>query len=215
VPGQQVADLELDQVEQLGVVDGIGLVERHDHVLYTHLPGDEHMLVGLRHVVPGRGLVLDVRQVDRDAPDDLLDVLVDPVERRVLGVALLGEHLGDRGGERRLAVVDVTHRSDVQVRLGPHERLLHVPFLWLANSADTGNPFEWLTIPRRAPRSYRGMVSLVRRLAERRRERETTAPTPGLPSRTCDQDRARCRRSATELPFRDATRWNSSYSVSW
>jgi hypothetical protein len=175
VAGQQLADLQLDQVEQLGVPDRVGLVERDHDVLDPHLPGDQHVLVGLRHhavdggdhqdrpvelgrtrdhvlhvvgvarhvdvgVVPGRGLVLDVRQVDRDTPDDLLEVLVDPVERRVLRPAPLGEHLGDRGGERGLAVVDVTHRADVQVRLGPHERLLHVPFLWLPKNGRHGEP---------------------------------------------------------------------------
>src|SRR5262249_10460631 len=42
--------------------------------------------------------------------------------------APLGEHLGDRRGQRGLAVVDVPHRADVDVRLGPHVRLLrHVP----------------------------------------------------------------------------------------
>src|SRR5690606_25968793 len=34
---------------------------------------------------------------------------------------LVGEHLRDRRRQRRLAVVDVTDRSDVDVRLGPLE----------------------------------------------------------------------------------------------
>ena len=38
--------------------------------------------------------------------------------------ALLGENLGDRRGQRRLPVVDVTDRADVQVRLRALELLL-------------------------------------------------------------------------------------------
>src|SRR5690606_34299052 len=67
---------------------------------------------------------LDVRDVDRDTALTLLGSRVDrgevtgDVHRRGVRV---GEHLRDRRGERRLAVVDVTDRSDVDVRLGPLE----------------------------------------------------------------------------------------------
>jgi hypothetical protein len=95
-----------------------------DHVL--------HIVGVTRHVdmrvVPRRGLVLDVRDVDRDAPCALLGRLVDLLERDELGRAgvCLREHLRDRGRQRGLSVVDVTHRADVHVGLvAPVDRLTH------------------------------------------------------------------------------------------
>ena len=98
----RLADLQLDQVEQLRVVGRVGLVERHHQVRHADPLGEQHVLAGLRHrtvlrrddedravhlrrprdhvlhvvgvpghvdvgVVPGRGLVLDVGDVDGDA----------------------------------------------------------------------------------------------------------------------------------------------------
>lgn len=93
----------------------------------------DHIVCVARHVhvgvVPGAGLVLDVREVDGDPAPGLLGGPVDPVERHEGGTAALGEDLGDGGGEGGLAVVDVTHGADVEVRLGPHEgRLGHDDF---------------------------------------------------------------------------------------
>ncbi len=116
VLGQQLTDLELDQVEELLVVDHVGLVQRHDDGRHTDLAGQQHVLTGLGHravggghhqdgavdlgrtgdhvldvvgvaghvdvrVVPLVGLVLDVRDVDRDAAGLLFRRLVDLVER--------------------------------------------------------------------------------------------------------------------------------------
>jgi hypothetical protein len=76
-------------------------------------------------VVAVLGLVLDVRGVDRDAALPLLGRVVDRVEVAHRGVrALLGEHLRDRSGQRRLAVVDVTDRADIEMRLAALELLL-------------------------------------------------------------------------------------------
>ena len=159
VLGQQLADLELDEVEQLGVVDHVALVEEHDHVGHLDLAGQEDVLAGLGHravgggdhedravhlggagdhvldvvgvpgavdvrVVARLGLVLDVGDRDRDAALALFGGVVDRVERAVLRLALEGEVLGDRGRERRLAVVDVADRADVDVRLRALELLL-------------------------------------------------------------------------------------------
>jgi hypothetical protein len=75
--------------------------------------------------VPVVGLVLDVRGVDRDAALTLLGRCVDRREVAHRGVgALLGQHLRDRRGQGRLAVVDVTDGADVDVRLCPLELLL-------------------------------------------------------------------------------------------
>jgi hypothetical protein len=46
---QQLADLELDELEDLLVVDHVGLVQRHDDVRDSDLAGQEHVLLGLRH----------------------------------------------------------------------------------------------------------------------------------------------------------------------
>ena len=65
---------------------------------------------------------------------DLLRRPVDAVEGDVPvdGRVALGEHLRDGGGERGLAVVDVPHRADVEVGLGPRERLLgHLTLQWM------------------------------------------------------------------------------------
>jgi len=69
--------------------------------------------------VAGVGLVLDVRDRDRDAALALFGRVVDRVEGAILGLPLEGEVLRDRGGQARLAVVDVPDRSDVDVRLRP------------------------------------------------------------------------------------------------
>ena len=166
VLGEELADLHLDELEQLGVVDHVGLVQRDDDVGHLDLAGEQDVLARLGHravggrddedravhlrgardhvldvvgvaravdvrVVPVLGLVLDMRGVDRDAALLLLRSGVD--RREVAGdgaAARLREHLRDRRGQRRLAVVDVADRADVDVRLGALELLLgHASFL--------------------------------------------------------------------------------------
>ena len=160
---EQLPHLELDEVEELLVVDGVDLVEGDHDRRHAHLAGEQHVLARLGHravggghdedrpvdlgragdhvldvvgvaghvdvrVVPVRGLVLHVGDVDRDPTLLLLRRLVDLVEARVRRRRILVvEDLGDGGSQRRLAVVDVTHRPDIEVRLGPLElRLAHV-----------------------------------------------------------------------------------------
>ena len=98
---QQLAHFELDQVEQLGVVDRVDLVERDDQVRHVDLAGEQHVLARLRHrAVDGadhedgavhlRGAgdhVLDVVGVAR-----AVDVRVVPLGRRVLDVARRDRH---------------------------------------------------------------------------------------------------------------------------
>ena len=47
--GQQFADLELDQVEELGIVDHVDLVEEDDQRRNADLAGEQDVLAGLRH----------------------------------------------------------------------------------------------------------------------------------------------------------------------
>jgi hypothetical protein len=110
-----------------------------DRAVHLRRPGD-HVLdvvvvagaVDVR-VVALVGLVLHVRGRDRDPALLLLGSVVDLIERLLIGAALLGEHLGDRRCEGRLAVVDMTDRADVHMRLVPFELLLrHLAPLALA-----------------------------------------------------------------------------------
>src|SRR3954467_3209816 len=159
VLGQQVADLDLDELQELLVVDHVGLVEEDDHVRHADLAGEQDVLARLRHRAVGGGdhedravhlrrardhvlhvvgvtravdvrvvavlrLVLDVRRRDRDAALLLLGRVVDLVAAAGLAADLLREHLRDRSRQRRLAVVDMTDRADVDVRLAALELCL-------------------------------------------------------------------------------------------
>ena len=46
---EQLAHLELDEVEQLGIVDRVDLVQRDDEVRHVDLAGEQHVLARLRH----------------------------------------------------------------------------------------------------------------------------------------------------------------------
>ncbi|MDQ0745157.1 hypothetical protein QFZ62_002465 [Clavibacter sp. B3I6] len=153
--GEQLADLELDELEDLLVVDHVGLVERDEQVRHADLLREQHVLARLGHRAVGGGdhedravhlgragdhvldvvsvtggvdvsvvtlgrLVLDVRDVDRDAALALLGSGVDRCEVALhvgRGRELVRQDLRDRRRQRRLAVVDVTDGSDVDVRL--------------------------------------------------------------------------------------------------
>ncbi len=149
---QQLANFELDELEQFRIVDHVDLVHEHDERGNADLTGEQDVLAGLRHrAVGGRddedravhlrgagdhvldvvgvagavdvrvmallGLVLDVRRRNRDAARLLFRRLVDLIVGREGRAAGLGENLGDRRRQRRLAVVDVADRADVAVRL--------------------------------------------------------------------------------------------------
>jgi hypothetical protein len=69
-----------------------------------------------------------------------LSIWSNGVNLRGSGV-LVVQHLGDRRGERGLAVVDVTDRADVDVRLGPLEtrnRLITNQLLYRLSYASAG-----------------------------------------------------------------------------
>ena len=70
-------------------------------------------------VVAVRRLVLDVRGVDRDAARLLFGRRVNLVVALRLTTKLLRQHRRDRRRQRRLAMVHVTNRAHVHVRLGP------------------------------------------------------------------------------------------------
>jgi hypothetical protein len=150
---QQLAHFHLDELQQLGVVDHVALVQEHDDVGHAHLARQQDVLARLRHravsgrahqdravhlrrtgdhvlhvvgvpravhvrVVPVGRLVLDVRGVDRDAARLLFGRRVDLVVGLGLAAELGRQHRRDRRRQRRLAVVHVTNRAHVHVRLG-------------------------------------------------------------------------------------------------
>jgi len=55
VLGEQLADLKLDELEDLLVVHHVALVERDDDVRNADLTGEQHVLAGLRHRAVGGG----------------------------------------------------------------------------------------------------------------------------------------------------------------
>ena len=93
---EQLAHFELDQIEQLGVVDRVHLVERDDQVRHVHLLGEQHVLARLRHRAVDRADDQNGAVHLRRAGDHVLDVVgvaravdvrVVPVRRRVLDMA--------------------------------------------------------------------------------------------------------------------------------
>ena len=91
-----------------------------DHVLHV---------VGVAGAIDVRvvalvALIFHVRGVDRDAALFFFRRVIDRIVGARFGHALLGENGGDRGGESGLAVVNVTDRADVHVRLVAFECFL-------------------------------------------------------------------------------------------
>src|SRR5260370_2311558 len=72
-------------------------------------------------IVAGVGLVFDVGRRDGDAARLLFRRLVDLVIGCEFRLALLGQNLGNRRRQRRLAVIDMTDRADIAMRLGAFE----------------------------------------------------------------------------------------------
>lgn len=117
----------------------VGGRDHEDGAVHLRRTGD-HVLdvVGVTgsidvRVVALLGLVLNMRDVDRDTASLLLRSLVDLVEGRSLVEIRVRvvQNLGDGRGQRGLAVVDVTDGADVHVRLRPLElRLRHCVSSW-------------------------------------------------------------------------------------
>jgi hypothetical protein len=111
---QEVADLDLDELEELGVVDHVGLVQEHDDVGNADLAGEEDVLAGLGHRAVGRGDHEDRAVHLGGAGHHVLDVVGVPGAVDVRVVAVGGFVLDVRGvdGDAALAlfgrVVDFT-----------------------------------------------------------------------------------------------------------
>ena len=141
------ADLTGEQDVLAGLSHGaVGSGDDQDSAVHLSSTGD-HVLdvVSVARavnvsVVTGSGLVLDVGDGDRNAALALLGSLVDVLERSEVSLAALGlrENLGDGGGQRGLAVVDVTNGADVNMRLSALKLLFGHKALLLTGRPRTG-----------------------------------------------------------------------------
>ena len=106
----------------------VHLRRSRDHVLHVvRVTRAVHV-----RVVTVLRLILNVRRRDGDPPRPLFRRLVNLIERRELGPAGLRQNLRDRRRQRRLAMVNMTNRANIAVRLIPLKlRLRHLSSLRL------------------------------------------------------------------------------------
>ena len=100
------ADFELDELEQLGIVDLVDLVEEHDHRRNADLLGEQDVLLGLRHRAVGGRHDQDRAVHLRGAGDHVLHIVGVARAIDVRIVALVGLILDVRGrdGDAALAL---------------------------------------------------------------------------------------------------------------
>ncbi len=106
VLAQQLAHFELDEVEQLGVVDEVALVEEHDDLRHVHLAGEQDVLARLRHRAVDRAHHEDRAVHLRGTRDHVLHVVgvARAVDVRVVALRRLVLHVRrrDRQNLRRV-----------------------------------------------------------------------------------------------------------------
>ena len=107
VLGEELAHLELDEVEELGVVDRVDLVEEDDDVGHFHLAGEQDVLARLGHRAVGGGHDEDGAVHLRGAGDHVLDVVgvAGAVDVRVVARVGLVLDVGDRDRDAALALL--------------------------------------------------------------------------------------------------------------
>ena len=109
----------------------VGRRHHHDGAIHLRRAGD-HVLdvIGVTRaihvrVVPLGGLVLHVRHRDRDSACLFLRGVVDRIEAPEFVLRIvLGQHFRDRRRQGRLAVIDMSDRPDIYVRLAAVEFFL-------------------------------------------------------------------------------------------
>ena len=75
-------------------------------------------------IVTRLGLILHMRGRNRDPARFLLRRIVNVIKRLDLATKPLGQHLGDRRRQRRLAMIHMAYRADIHMRLRPLEFFL-------------------------------------------------------------------------------------------
>jgi hypothetical protein len=125
---EQLADFHLDEVEHLGVVDRVALVEEHDEVVQADLAREQHVLARLRHDAVERAHDQDRAVHLRRARDHVLDVVGVPgaIDVRVVAVRRLVLHVRRRDRHRLRLVADRAALGDVGVRDRLGELLLRL-----------------------------------------------------------------------------------------
>jgi hypothetical protein len=102
---QQLAHFHLHQVDQLGVLHRVALVQKHQHVGHAHLARQQHVLLGLRHRPVGGRDHQDRAVHLRRAGNHVLDVVgvAGTIHVRVVPVRRLVLHVrrGNRDAARR------------------------------------------------------------------------------------------------------------------
>ena len=119
VLGQQLAELQLDQLEQLLVVDQVDLVEEDDQGGHADLAGQQDVLAGLGHRAVGRRDDQDRAVHLGGAGDHVLDVVgvARAVDVGVVPLLALVLDVRDGDGDRLGRVADGAALGDVGVRL--------------------------------------------------------------------------------------------------
>ena len=115
---EQVADLDLDELEQLVVVDHVDLVEEHHDVGHADLAGEQDVLARLGHRAVGRRDHQDRAVHLRGAGDHVLDVVGVAGAVDVGVVAVLRLVLDVRGGDRDAALLLLRRVVDLLEALG-------------------------------------------------------------------------------------------------
>ena len=107
VLGEQLAHLELDELEQLLVVDHVDLVEEDDDVGHLHLAGQQDVLARLGHGAVGGGDHQDGAVHLGGTGDHVLDVVgvAGAVDVGVVAVVGLVLDVGDGDGDAALALL--------------------------------------------------------------------------------------------------------------
>src|SRR4051794_14099368 len=118
VLAEEVADLDLDEFEELLVVDHVGLVEEDHDVRHAHLAGEQDVLARLRHRAVG-GRDHEDRAVHLGgAGDHVLDVVGVTRAVHVGVVALVGLVLDVRSRDRDAALLLLRSVVDLVERAG-------------------------------------------------------------------------------------------------
>ena len=123
VLGEQLADFHLDELEQLGVVDHVDLVQVDDDVGHADLAGEQDVLARLGHGAVGGGHHEDRAVHLGGTGDHVLDVVgvARAVDVRVVALVRLVLDVRDGDGDAALALfgslVDLVERGEVRVAL--------------------------------------------------------------------------------------------------
>ncbi len=167
VAGEELSDLELHELQQLGVIHHVALVEGHHDVGHPHLAGQQHVLAGLGHGAVGGRHDQDGAVDLGGAGDHVLHVVGVPGHVDVGVVAGIGLvlHVGDRDRDAALSLlgslVDLVERGELShallgLTLGDRRGQGGLAVVDVAHRADVHvwlRPFElllrhlWLLFP--------------------------------------------------------------------